>query len=80
MSRQLEPGDRVYDTWIEEQARVIRVYPELETAIVETRHGVEKAHFSDLVLMEPENAEPVEEKKKTLLGRIKAKISGRRDD
>ena len=77
MSRPLEPGDRVYDTWIEEQARVIRVYPELEIAIVETRHGVEKAHFSDLVLMEPENTEPVEEKKKTLLGRIKGVFSRR---
>lgn len=77
MIRPLEPGDRVYDTWIEEQARVIRVYPEIGIAIVETRHGVEKAHIDDLVLLEPENTEPVEEKKKTLLGRIKAVFSGR---
>lgn len=77
MSRQIEPGDRVYDVINMGPVKVIRVYPEVNTAIIETPDGVEKAHIDDLISMAPENTEPVEEKKKTLLGRIKAKISGR---
>lgn len=80
MSRTIQPGDRVYDTFIKEQGVALRVYPEIEVAVIETRFGVEKAYLDDLVLLEPENEAPVEEKKKTLLERIKAKISRRRND
>lgn len=77
MSRPIHPGDRVFDVVNMAPVKVIRVYPEVNTAIIETDDGVEKAHIDDLIPMTPENTEPVEEKKKTLLGRIKAKFSGR---
>jgi len=72
-------GDRVYNYRTEEKGSIHAIYPEIDLAIIETAIGLSKAHMGDLLLARSQQTIEPEIKKRTLLDKIKARITGSYD-
>lgn len=75
----IAPGDKVINIHSEELGEVINTYPEINVAIVKTAHGTFKVKFNDLMVLRCETDSDVENKKQSLLDKVKSKFSGRYD-
>ena len=82
LEQKILEGDRVFDISVEEKGTVERIYPSINVAVVRFPYGASKAKISDLIKLtadtDYENDE--DEKKQTLLDKVKARFYGRSYD
>lgn len=74
---QITQGDKVINIHTDEIGEVINTYPEVNTAIVKNVYGTKKVKFEDLIVLRNVSDSEIENKKQSLLDKVKNKFSGK---